>query len=150
MTATIELPEYERYQNYLPELDVAVNIVLSKLAIVYQHFIETDGSSHSGGIIKVWIKSIDSGIGSSDKLLGCYDSLRDIIDEMFSETGVSYSNEAFLAMVQEECDDYGYEDSPYENPDEIFVEEVYAVRLALLNEMQDFLDTYELSVRIAV
>lgn len=150
MTAAFELPEvYERYQEFLPEFSVAISLVLSKLAIVYENFIEKGGTIQVDDTIQMWLEQYDDADSACDASQSHYTSLREIIDEMFSDTGVSYKNEAFLDKVRIECEDYGYES--WEDPVEIYVEEVYSVRLALLNEVQyfvGFLDTCELLNRI--
>lgn len=150
MTAAIELPEeYARNQDLLPEFDVVVNLVLSRLSLAYEYFIEKGGTSHSDRIIKVWLEEYNGTCNYNDELMTYYDTLRSIIDDELNKTGVSYDNEEFLLKVQEECENYGYES--WENPDEIIVEMTYAVRSLLIDEIQEcveFLDTSELVARI--
>lgn len=144
METTIEVETYERYQEFLPELEVAVRLVLSRLVRAYKTPVK---KGEAEGTVKTWLEQRTYEDDSSNASLRYHDRLREIIDEMFSETDVSYQNEAFLRRIKVECDNYGYEE--WEIPKEVIAEETYSVRTALVNEIHfyvEFLNISELIV----
>lgn len=139
---------YDRYQKFLPPFDVTVNLVMERLATVYKCFLAEGGMHRDNKVIQKWLEQVDNTDTSCGKQSSYYKVLRYIIDDTLSQTEVSFNNEEFLMRIKDECDSYGYEN--YERPEIIMVEEVYSVRLALLNEIQfyiEYLDTCELGER---